>query len=350
MFVGLFLALAAVRCEEDDVYNIPELPFEGDYAQPEEIDPFDENSVEQNEAEAAAEPTPTPVPEHHSLQEIVGLPEIIVVVTAVIYLIVFISGRSTVKAKISKVCDTLLESFRRYFAVVPQKFEQRNYHTYDTWITGRTGYQGALITQKFKKACDPIGIVLDLIRSGTDKLQVEVLLKPRHSPSMMYHVGKDKPHFADDMKLKSHAMGQRLTSWTDLPVEIKSKITEMVSKFMEQNPGVLELLELSNVNRFDTNKDNKFVAHFEFKVYGKIEDFMNDEIVDFIMALCDEFVMMKLPADVQARNEKIRELMIKSQEPKEEKKLTPEEEEKARKRRERREEMRFKPRMKVVRQ
>lgn len=347
----LFLVPGLVRANdlpfENDDQN-PDLPFENEQDQPQGEDypeDPDDNSVEANEEQAKATPSPQPVPIPRSLSEIIGLPELMVAVGFVLYLGIFLAGRAAVKAKISRVASTLLPSFQRYFAVVPGHFEKRNNHTFDTWVTGRKGYQGALITQKFRKTCDPLGIAMAIFQGESDTLVIEVLLKPSHSPSFLFHVSKEKPYFADDMKLKRLAMGQKLQAWTDMGPQ-KADFVKLVNDFMEENPGVVQMIELGDSNRFDTRENNRFVAHFEFRVVGAIEDFMTDELVDFCVAVCDQFAVLKLSREIQIRNEAHREKLMKEREGgNEEKKPTPEEEEKQRKRRERREQNKFKPKI-----
>ena len=349
LFSLLFLVPGLIRAEDlpfDSDDSQPDLPFQEDVPEDDQQDDYpEENTIESNEKEAAATPTPQPVPVPKPLSEIIGIPELVVALGFVLYLINFLVGKASVNGKIARVAQTLLPSLQRHFAVVPDHFEKRNHHTFDTWVSGRKGYQGALITQRFRKTCDPLGIALAVFQGESDTLIIEMLLKPRYHPALVFHVSKEKPYFADDMKLKSSTLGQKLQAWTDIG-EHKAKFIKMVNDFMEQNPGVVQLIELADSNRFDTRDNNRFVAHFEFKVIGAVEDFMTDELVDFCVAMGDEFAVMKLPSEIQIRNERLREMLLKEREGQNtEKKLTPEEEEKQRKRRERREQGKFKPKI-----
>jgi hypothetical protein len=269
----------------------------------------------------------------------------------VFYLLTYLYGRRSIRSKIEKVTEPLLGSLRRHFAVCNGAFEIRNYHEYHRLITGRTGYQLGFIIQKFKRMCDPLGILFSVLRGDSDTLIIEFLLKPVHQFCGILHISKDKPYFADDLKLKSYGMKHKYSVWTDIPDQ-RDIFVSPIKEFIEEHPGVVELIELSDVNRFSTRNENRYVAHFELKEVGQIETFITDSLVDFIVKIADSFVVLNLPPDVHSRNEKVRENVLKEKEAKkeEEKKPTPEELERLERKREKKEQKRLTPKIKLVRQ
>jgi hypothetical protein len=360
LLIGLLLSCCSTSDDDSDLPYEPDLPsddqlpFEADSAPPE---PEESPDVEEeiNDAEVGATPTsspsPTPARINRSLAEVTGTYEIIVAIGMAVYLATFLYGRRSVQSKIEKLAETLLASLRRHFAVCNGNFEMRNYHEYHRLITGRTGYQVGIITQKFQRACDPLGILLSILRGDSDKLIIEFLLKPVHQFCGVLHVSKEKPYFADDLKLKSYGMKQKYSVWTDIPDQ-RDIFVNPIREFIEEHPGVVELIELSDVNRFTTRSENRYVAHFELKVVGQIDRFISDSLVDSIVKIADSFVVLTVPPEVHARNEKAREQLLKEKQGKkeEEKKLTPEELEKLERKREKKEQKRLTPKIKLVRQ
>jgi hypothetical protein len=340
------LILLAISVLADLEYDdaAPDLPLEADAA-PDPAPPDAESEIEANEADLHTAPTPPPVLRRRGLLEVLSYREAIVVCVAVVYLLVYFAGRRVVGSKIASVTRTLLPPFRRHFAVVARGFAPRSNHKFALWVTGRTNYQGALIITSFRRTCDPLGFAWAVAFGEADVLAVEIVMHPPHCPSAMMHVGREKPHFVDRLKLKAHALGQRLTMWTDLG-ESREPFVAIIKSFVEANPVIVQMIEVSDINNFETRNEGGYVARFEFKIIGE----MGDGVVDFCMKLADTFVLLKLPGDVQYRNKKLRDKLIKESEGKkeDEKKLTPEEEAKLQKKRERREEKRMSPKIKMV--
>jgi hypothetical protein len=164
----------------------------------------------------------------------------------------------------------------------------------------------------------------------------------------MFHVSKEKPSFAENLTLKSYAIGGKYTVWTDFG-DAREGFIRLIKAFLEEWPGTIELIEICDTNRFETRKDCRYVARFEFRVIGPIGEFVTYELVDFCVKLTDQFTLLKLAPDVLQRNERLRERLTKEKEgKKEEKKPTPEEDEKAQRRRERKEQRALGPRIKIV--
>jgi septum formation inhibitor MinC len=206
------------------------------------------------------------------------------------------------------------------------------------------------VTVRLRRACDPLAIIYSVFRGQTDTFSIEFLLIPPHKPAGIIHIAMETPPFADRLKLKSFPLENKYCLWTDIG-EMAGKFVESVKKFIESYPTSLELIELSDTNRFDARAQCRFVARFEFKICGTIEFFVTDELVDFCVNLADEFCMLKLTGSVQQRNQALRDTFVKEKDTeKEEKKPTADEEEKAQRKKERKEQKKLNPKVKVVRQ
>jgi hypothetical protein len=82
---------------------------------------------------------------------------------------------------------------------------------------------------------------------------------------------------------------------------------------METHHGMLKLLEISDVNRFQLLGECRFVVRIEFQFRKRDEAFVfSDEMVDFVMSVADRFATMKMDSDVFARNTKIRQSALTS--------------------------------------
>jgi hypothetical protein len=329
------------------------LPFEPDTPAEDSPapSPDPESELENTEAELTASPTPTPAPVRRSPLEILSYREVTAAVIGIVYVVVYVIGRGSVKAKLSALSGSLLPSLRRHFAVVPAAFGEKSIHTHTVWVSGRHGHQGAVVTANFRPGSDPIGVLYSVLFGRPDRIVFEFVLRPPNVPSGMIHVAKEKPSFADNLSLKAHALGGKYSVWTDLG-EVREEFVRPIKAFIEERPGMIELIEICDTNRFETRTECRFVARFEFRVVGPMAEWGGDEIVDFCVGLADAFSVLRLPGDVQQKNERLREKLTKEKEGKkeEEKKPTPEEDEKAQRRRERREQNRLVPKFKVVRQ
>jgi hypothetical protein len=359
MLLCIFLAVGAFSDPEpdlpfeDDTPN-EQLPFEADQP-PDDHDAEPPDPDEEiTQAEADIVPTATPAPSVNrpitlrSALNVCGWSEVGVLAVIILYILTYLMGRSRISSALAKRGDALRQSLTRFFAIAPPKFNSRNIHDYYALVSGRTGYQSGIVSIRFKWGCDPLGLLWSVLRGETDKIVFEFLMDPPRPPSGILHLSKEKPSFADEFKLKSFGMKQKFTIWTDFPDQ-RDPFVAVIREFIEENPGVLEMIELSSTNRFMTREENRFVAHIELKIVG---DAAIDDFVDFAVKVADAFATLELPADVQAKNEKTRERIEKERKEgqEEEKKLSPEEIQRLERKREKKEQKRLTPKVKMVRQ
>jgi hypothetical protein len=341
--IVLALVLALSNDEPNDDGEPRDLPFEG--IDHEEVPPPDEDP----DPTPTPEPTPIPPPVRRTFLEVLTYREAAVFSFLFFYAAVYFAGRASIRRKLTKLSSAVLVSLRRHFASA-SRFTERNVHVHRSWVTGRVGYRGAVVTADFKCACDPLGIVYSVFRGHSDKFSIEFILTPPHVPSGILHIAKEAPPFVGRLQLKAVPVGHRYSAWTDFG-EAGEKLVRIVKGFIENYPTALSLIEMSDTNRFETKRESAFVAKFEFRICGPIETFVTDELIDFCVNAADEFCGFRLPGVVQQRNQKLRETLLKEEEPKkDEKKETAEEDEKAQRRRERREKRGKSPKVKVVRQ
>lgn len=338
--------LFSVKCDE---YEKVDIPFEVDEQEEDFAGDDDENldeEIEKEEADVRKAPTP-PQKVSIPLRDIIGKREVYVGIMMAVYLAFYCVGRMIVSRKIKEVNQKLPAAMRKHFAVVNDKFYQRNRHDFDSYMSGRKGYMGCVTSLRFAKTCDILGYLKRVIFSETDRVIFDFLLDPKNEFAGMVHVSKAKPYFADDLKLKQHSIGNRLQLYEDIGDENRKVFTKLINDFNEEHPGSLQCLEMSNTNRFETRDNDNYVVHFELNVIGSPDTFYNQELIDSIVKIADTFTMLKLPNEIQYKNERTRILLNKKNQPKEEKPLTKEKESKLEKKRERKENKRIHPTFKA---
>ncbi|OHS94886.1 hypothetical protein TRFO_10825 [Tritrichomonas foetus] len=345
---GLFLLFAiAVRCDETD------LPFDNDDDEilDHEQDKPDQQDEDQDIAddEKDIQPTPTPQPERVRIpiSQLFGKLEFGVVILLVVYVAFYISGQKILKTKTQAIYEIFSPLIRKYFAVMPRDFTIMSNNEVAIYFSGRTGYIGGICTIKYKRCCDILGILYSIFMGEHQTITFDILLEPKYQPSGIFTISKDKPYFADDFKLKQKNLPNKLQCFHDLGKE-SHQFLEIITPFIKKHKNSVELIEISDNNRFEYENNGKFVVHMEFRIVGSEADFINEELIDFVMKVSDKFDTVQFPFEIQSANQRLREKLIKerTQEKEEEKPISKEEEEKLARKREKREQGKFKPRFK----
>ena len=297
-------------------------------------------------------PTPTPTPNIKiPLKDLLSYRELIVGGGVLIYILFFFIGKLSIDKSKKYLSDNFLSFLRNYFAIVPQYLTKQYLHRYGSYFTGRSGYQGGVISIIFPSQCDPIGKTISILKNSFPTLTIEFILTPPKPISGFLKISNSKPNNFEELKLKQFNLPDKLSCFTDIG-EYRSEFLEIVSEFIEKNPKTIESIEFSDINTYETREESKYVARFEFSLRYGMEGFINEQLVNFIMNLTDKFVTLKLSKDIIEKNISIRNKIINeekkknNEEKKIEKKLTPEEQEKLDKKLEKREAKKFNPRIK----
>ena len=202
----------------------------------------------------------------------------------------------------------------KYFAIVPLDFQVDNFHNARQYFTGRSGYKGGLITFSQKPKCDPLGAIYAAFTGKKDTLIIELICKPVHQTKAFFRVTKTKPEGLDAYQLKSSPLEStsRLTVYTDFG-EQKQSFVEKIDKFLGEHPNSIEMIELSDMNSYDTRQESQFVARFDISVDSSDKSLLEGDLIDFIMDVSDEYVMLKLSKEQAQKNDKIREKIASKQ-------------------------------------
>ncbi|EAY17905.1 hypothetical protein TVAG_225310 [Trichomonas vaginalis G3] len=348
MIVFLLLALAVRSVDQD-------LPFEDETVSTDSTNQNDEQDDAENVDGPTPTPTPTPVVLHPvPLKEIMSLREVLAAGIFVLYIITFFAGRAKLKAKFDHFYKTCLPLFRdKYFAIVPEIMQYENIHKRKCYITGRTGYQGGILTVEYPYSCDPLGILYSAFQNRKPTLTVELICQPLTQPNGIIRITKDKPHFFDQYKLKMNQIeaDPHLKCFTDFG-DVKKEFIEKVNDFLADFPRSIQMIEASDLNDYETRLESNYVARFEIILNDP--EILCERLVDFIMDFADTFVTLQLSKDQLEKNDKLRNALIaerqrrQKEEEEKNKKLSPEEQKRLEEKQERRERRRNSPKIKYV--
>lgn len=356
-FLVFFFAFLS-KCKEselpfendDDIENDDEQATLEDDADQDQFDqddePLSDDEIKKNEKDIKSSPTPAPAPVKIPIKDLIGKMEYIVAAGMVFSLIFFMIGRRYVSKQVSIAYEAFSPIIRKYFAVMPRNFSEKNYHDYVIYFSGRTGYVGGVCEVHIRRCCDIFGFVFGFLTGDHNTIKFDLLLNPKYKPSGDLTIAKERPlEFHEDLKLKEIPLSHHLKCFTDFGKE-RHPYLNLINSYMANSKSV-EFIEITNGNRFEYSEQSDYVAHFEFRVIGNWNDFINDELIKFVMDLSDKFTSAQFSYEVQSANERVRNKIEKDRNPEPEKQLTKEEEAKLEKRKERREQNKFKPKFKA---
>lgn len=313
MFVLFFLAFAAFTKAEE----VDDLPFEEDvpnqdFEEAQKNQNEEQDDLSKNDDENVEAPPPPPPQEkvRVPLKDILSLREVLVAAVFVVYVIFFIVGKVRISKKRQQVEDKVLPIIReKYFAIAPENLQKDNLHSYRCYITGRTGYQGGVVTVKFPSMCDPLGAILAAFTGKKPTITFELICKPPKPVAAVFKVANAKPEYFEQLQLKQKSFenDHKIQCYTDFG-EARKQFMSKIDAFLEEHPNTIQMIELSDINEYDTKLESQYVARFEFTVPNF--EFLNEKLIDFVMDLADDYVTLQLTKEASSRNEKIRDKLL----------------------------------------
>lgn len=259
---------------------------------------FDEDGDEIPSAETP-KPMPTAKYPPQPISAIIRIREVIVFVILLVYITWFILGWRDIARVRAKCVETIQEELKRYYAAVPTRLASFGRHRMDAFATGRVCHKGVLTSVRLSKRSDPLGFLFDLIRGKKSLLVFEFIVETKQNMSLMFHVGRRKPRFAETLKLEEFNMSeQELKCYTDLG-ESRHIFASHVDSFLERHPKMVRLIEISDANRLDLMREEKHVVRIELEFSSRTEDSVfNREVVDWAVLLADKFCTAYFPEDL----------------------------------------------------
>jgi hypothetical protein len=260
-------------------------------------------------------PTPIPLPPFPQLpiSSLFGIRELFLLLMLFVYLLWFWLGYRDCRRVESRVTETIIAQLQTYYAAVPDRFVKPHLHRMDAFATGRVCHKGVLITIDLTKRCDPLGFLWDTITNHSSVLAFEFIVDPQYEIPGFFHISRKTPGFVRALNLAEFSVSdEKLKGFTDMG-DHRHAFLPLFNRFIETHRGMLRLVEISDINRFQLIGECRFVARMEFQFRKKDEEFVfSHEIVDFALSIADKFATMRMDADVIARNNATRQAALMS--------------------------------------
>jgi hypothetical protein len=260
-------------------------------------------------------PTPIPAPLHPRLpiSSLFGTRELLIILVFLGYALWFFLGYRDCRRIESRIKETIMAQLQTYYAAVPCRFVKPHLHRMAAFVTGRVCHKGVLVTIDLTKRCDSFGFLWDALINRFSFLAFEFIVDPQREVPGLFHISKQVPGFAKALQLTTYAVSdEKLKCVTDMD-DHRHIFLPLFNRFMETHRGMLKLVEISDVNRFQLMGECRFVVRMEFQFQKKDECFVfGPEIVNFAMSVADKFAMMKMDPEVTARNNRTRQTALMS--------------------------------------
>lgn len=312
--------------------------------------PFDDDAyeVDENEVDPTIKPTPFILTdemknvlmhyEPKTFMNLIKLREIIVIIFIVIYILFYIYGKRSINYYIKKTVETTMNRLKTYYAAVSKRMTACSLHRYDSFSTGRTCHLGCLTTLRLTRRCDILGYIYDNFllpkyvsrkmksnkpvdisfdNSGRSSLTLEVIIDQAQKIPLIFHISEYLPFYANKFKLLKYPLAEcennRLSCYTDFE-ESTTIFIPIINEFLEEHPGLISLIEISDANRFELRAECRLAVCVSFNIDGDFENqAFSDEAVDFVMKLADKYAQLDMPKDIFDRMQKTRNHIIQEQ-------------------------------------
>lgn len=272
--------------------------------------PFDDDAFE------TPPTTPTPIPAAEPtmlpISEVIGITEYCVIAILILYAIIFVVGRASMKKSLLKLSKSM-EHFRNYFYVVPTRMQRITRHDFHSYITGRRGYLGGFITVSFSKRSDILGWIFDKITGRKTRIAFEFICEPETQSPAIFSLRHSLLKYQKEYQLQERKIDELgLTLYTDFG-DAEKPFIDAILEYEKIRPKRIVSIDLNDCNRFETNVAGRFVARIEMEVSGRIEEFVDHQTIDFVMNICDNFNKLHLSDHTLDANVRQRATFISDQ-------------------------------------
>jgi hypothetical protein len=263
--------------------------------------PFDDDPNSDPIPVPSPSPTPSPSP-IRPFSQILGIPELFAAAILLSYLLFYFIGSHWIESAVRRASRSAAAPLRKYFYVVPDLFQRITTHEFHSWVTGRKGYLGLFVRGKFTMKCDPIGWFFDKVIGRGNRLVFEFVCEPEPEQCGVFSLRYNALDYVKELKMAKVGVSEMgLNLFTDFG-DAKEVFLNAIIGFHRRRPGVIWSVDLANTNRFETSVGGRIVARLEFTFREKFEDFVNEELIDFVMGIADQYVSLRLPEGVIEAN------------------------------------------------
>ncbi|OHT13338.1 hypothetical protein TRFO_16541 [Tritrichomonas foetus] len=220
-------------------------------------------------------------------------------------------GKIEIENKMTKVQKSLNEFIQHDFKTEKVNFMQYGIHEFEVYFqTNDPNIYGCILHVEMALRCDIFHQIKYLFVPKVDKMTFEYLLHPSKRFSAMIHISKSLPYFSNDFELieSKIVLSNDLKCWSDVSGYEKD-VVKLIQPFAEKHPKLIELIEMSDANRFKTRDKVGFVTRIEFNV-SNYDEISNFETYRFGFSLAHKFVNIKIPDDVTKKNIEKRDKLL----------------------------------------
>ena len=240
--------------------------------------------------------------------EIFGISEIFAIILFTVTFLFYIIGQRNIQRNIQNIQERFAPLMRKYFLVVPDYFGRLSNHEFVLYLTGRTGYTGGFVNIKFSKRSDLLGFLWDKLWGTKTTISFELLCTPYNQSTAIYSLGKKLRKEYEPFELKEIKIPEvGLTAFTDFGSS-RERFNQIVREYGKKNTNVIKEIDMSDMNRFQTRMGARFVARFCFDVLN-INNIINEETINFVIKMADEFNELELDTNAYQNNIRIRALI-----------------------------------------
>ena len=127
----------------------------------------------------------------------------------------------------------------------------------------------------------------------------------------MIHFSKDRPFFLNDFRLIDKEVINDYKVFSDVHKEIDD-IVNVFKNFVKVNTNIVDFVEMSDMNRFETKGSNRYVSYNQITLDNHINKKQLTDIMDFAFEMTDLFTTKKISDALLNKNRTRREKLIKA--------------------------------------
>lgn len=261
---------------------------------------------------------PTPTANPTSTEDIIDDPDsttplfIVLGIIGFLFIVSIISyelGKFEVSNGMTYFQQTLNNFIEKYLYGEKINFMQYGIHEFEVYFKSKNAnIYGCNVHVNMCFRCDFIHRFKYLFAKKVDKITFEFLIHPSKMFSAMIHISKESPFFAKDFNLIKKEIACGYSSFSDVPNYDKNLIST-ISDFIEKHPKLINIIEMSDANRFKFKDKCGFVTRVEFDVTNFQED-ITYPTLRFCYDLAESFAKIKMPEQATQENKKKREKLV----------------------------------------
>lgn len=221
-------------------------------------------------------------------------------------------GKQGIQAQVKLVHETLQEFFKSNFGIDVEAPKALGLHEFKFVIPMRKkAIYEIIFNVKFSFRCDPLNLLKSSLSKVKNTITVEFSVFQANKISAMIHFSKDRPFFLNDFRLIDKEVINDYKVFSDVHKEIDD-IVNVFKNFVKVNTNIVDFVEMSDMNRFETKGSNRYVSYNQITLDNHINKKQLTDIMDFAFEMTDLFTTKKISDALLNKNRTRREKLIKA--------------------------------------